>query len=183
MGKAKKQVSRVSKINGKAPFLRVAVGSYFAGDILRARLEDPREGSEPSNLRMSEEIFFRSYYSHIANLVFEAEQAVERFALTDQLSFSAVRIAEIDVTIGMADEILSAFRREAMVRGAALGVAASLLPEAHAREQGFLEWFRNEARRDVSSVTVGTDGVLVALGESWSEEQMVQEPTDRKPLA
>lgn len=184
MKNAKTQTKAVGTVNGKSPYLRIAVGSYFMGQKLAAKLEDPPEGGQSATLNISEERFFREYYAHVANFFLEQTREVQKVEFTRGLVFSIARIPEVDASIGIAEPILTAYRTERELQNTALGVAARLQRETQLNTSDRVPpaLAVGRYRGAYSSFTLGADGIAVALGQSWSHEQMAREPEDRKLL-
>lgn len=180
MKSAKTQTKAVATVNGQSPYLRIAVGSYFVGQNLAAKLEDPPEGRQSAALNISEELFFREYYAQVANFFLERTREIEKVEFGRGLVFSITRIPEVDASIGIADSILAAFRSERELQHAALAFADRLGRESQLNLSGEVpRALLSDRRRPYSSFTLGSDGIAVALGQSWSEEQMAREPEDR----
>jgi len=180
MKSAKTQTKAVATVNGTSPYLRIAVGSYFVGQNLAAKLEDPPEGRQSAALSISEEMFFREYYAQVANFFLEQTREIEKVEFRRGLVFSLTRIPEVDASICIADTILAAFRSERELQNAALAFADRLGSEPDLNERGQIPRALSSDRRGpYSSFTLGADGIAVALGQSWSNEQMAREPEDR----
>lgn len=98
--------------------------------------------------------------------------------------FSITRIPEVDASIGIAEPILTAYRTDRELQNTALGVAVHLHRESQLNTSDRVPRALavDRYRGAYSSFTLGADGIAVALGQSWSHEQMVREPEDRKLL-
>jgi hypothetical protein len=180
MKSAKTQAKAVATVNGVPPYLRIAVGSYFVGQNLAAKLEDPPEGRQSAALNISEELFFREYYAQVANFFLERTREIEKVEFRRGLVFSVTRIPEVDASIGIADTILAAFRTKRELQNAALAFAERLGLEPELNTSGEVPRALSSDRRGAySSFTLGADGIAVALGQSWSDQQMALEPENR----
>ena len=182
ISKAKKQVNALQAINGKAPRRRVVAGSYFANGNLRAILRDPREAKGRAVLDISEEVFIRNYYEPLVSLLFSREQSPRSLFLTNDLSFRITRLGEIDVTVGIADQILTPYHANEGLHRAALSLAARLPPNTEGPESRTRQ-VEAEIEHPVSSFNIGQDAIFVALGPSWSDEQLALEPVERRPIS
>lgn len=182
MTKAKQQVQALQEINGGPVYLRVAVGTYFAKRNLQAEIHDPPEETKKrAVLKIDDEEFIRDYYAPLASLFHESAARPWNQMIENGLTFKTVVFPEIDITVGLAEPILAHYEREDRLNDAVLSVAKTLSPEIEAR--GTVKGIDQPGNRaKFSSLTIGRDGVLVALGPAWSDDQMRLDPTERNIL-
>lgn len=157
---AKKQTKKLLAINGKPPTLRVALASYFDDEQLHVHWEDP-EGEERDlpELVVERRTFLDDYYETIVDLLSRDNREIHLGAT--ELPFLIDAIPEADLSVGLSAPAYAALVEE---KGAAdiVDAISSLPVELPPR------------------TAVASDGVVVQLGESWSEEAMHQEPQDRR---
>jgi hypothetical protein len=153
MAQAKAQTQQISTIAGAIPVLYSAVQVHFGGDVLEVEWRDP---SPDENARIDLDIssvdLRTAYYRPFIQML---EQRAEAAAVVvvDQREFQTIALPDADLMIGVDIETLTPAR-----------------------------FTREPTRRVVEGrTTIGSDGILVKLGPSWSEENMQLEPQARVP--
>lgn len=182
MTKAKQQVQSLAAINGAPVYLRVAVGTYFAKATLQAEIHDPPEGTKKrAVLKITDEQFMRGYYAPVASLFLESTPRSGQQIIIAGVPYKTVLFPEVDLTVGLAEPILAHYQREDSLTEAALRVARTLSPDNENLETAKrVDRLHNVP--NASSLTAAADGVLVALGPTWSDDQMRLAPNERVAL-
>lgn len=157
--KAKQQTSRLRRINGVLPNVRVAVQAYFSPSLCFA-ISDPEDiDEEPIDLLLDEDAAIRQYYS----FPLEATQAPTRREMHGGREFDLTVIDEVGVTIGLSREIRQFLEGDNQMTFAGV----------RDRNQATANQVETES-------AVFADGLLIELDERWSEERMAYDPDDRK---
>lgn len=156
---AKEQTRFVRTIRGVEPHLRVASITHFVNETLRVHLEDPNGADQESfDLDISETQFMRDYYRPFSDLVGQRRAELEAI---DGQEVRVVDVPGADLRIGLSEEIRDMVtedpsRRELLVR--------EVVRKA------------DESRRRL----LGSDGIFVELGKTWSPDMMLLQPRDRR---
>ncbi len=154
---AKEQTGLVGTIRGVEPHLRVASIAHFVNETLCVHLEDPNgAGREALDLDISGTQFMRDYYRPFSDLV--DQNRAELLAINGR----KVRVVEVpgaDLRIGLSEEIRDMVTEEPR---------KELPPEETIRRV-------DESRQ----ILLGSDGILVELGKTWSPEMMSLQPWNR----
>ena len=166
--KGKRQTRRLRRIAGKEVALRIAMVTYFQADTLSMSWLDPDEyDADVSDLDINPSGFVERYYQTIINLLESAGDQVRELRLPTSRSlismprlFQAVHLPEVDMTIGldMIARFLVSLGDDSIVDYLA-AVPSPLY--------------------DVKRTFVGKDGVIVQLGDTWSEASMMMHPNNR----
>jgi len=158
--KAKDQTLNLSSISGQSPTLRVALASFFTNGALCVHLEDPVGiGDKTMDLRISRPDFLSQYYAPFFNLLHdETGEKIEKSV--ENYRFLVKKHEDADLEIGLISSVLEAQKKE--------------YHEDTLAELGF----PFSPRRD-NLPGVGRDGIMVTLGESWSEKKMLLQPNER----
>lgn len=182
MKSAKLQTRGLKSIAGQSPVLRMACAAYFSSGELTLRVEDPVEpfGDAPS-LDVSEDDVLERYYQPMTDVLNRSGREISEETVGGRTA-SVVQIDELDFGVGMLTGVKQGLNSEPGRRSR----LASLVPE-----RGLpLDRIEKEAAADPpegtdadagsdESLFVGTDGILVRLGRSWSSEEISLEPEDR----
>jgi len=159
LNRAKEQVENLSTIGGAAPVLRVALLAYFDEGTLACALDDPNEhdrrrGKELPNIPLTRDNLIEGYYRPFREWLREAPNIQ-----TEEISNRRYRVGylpEVDVSIGIEDDLLA-------------GSPQDTVGGRRGRESTEHEY-------------QAPDGLLVRVGELWSEENMRLEPQERHRL-
>ncbi|MCH6485379.1 hypothetical protein MMG85_17645 [Pseudoxanthomonas sp. LH2527] len=154
--KAKRQASRVIDVDGAPPHLSIGFVSSFNKGRLTLVADDPPidEKGEGLSLRVSKNEFRSTYYRPFEELLatFETRQ--------EQIGGQEVRVVyseSSDLFLGLSQGEDGVIEQPAQVRR------------------------RREPIRDVQrNAYLGSDGIYVRLGASWSDELMSLEPQERR---
>ena len=154
---AKEQTRAVRTIRGVEPHLRVASITHFVNQTLCVHLEDPDGADRESfDLDISETQFMRDYYRPFTDLV---DQNRGESMEIDAQKVWVVRVPGSDLRIGLSEEIRKTVTERTELQ---------LLPRATVSSF--------DASRNL---LLGSDGILVELGKTWSPKVMSLEPWDR----
>jgi hypothetical protein len=156
------QKSSVSSIAGQAPTLRVGTVAHFYGNKLSVFLCDPPLARNGDEVPLDRSSFIETYYEPIADLV-EEQGYEEEVAPGDRARL--IRFESVDAEVGIEVDVLTTLRAEA---------AVNLGSRMTRREP------RRAATRDQRETYIGSDGVVVRLGPSWSPEEMRRGPEERR---
>ncbi|MCB0196304.1 MAG: hypothetical protein KDJ65_30410 [Anaerolineae bacterium] len=153
-------------IAGRKPELQVGFAGYFTAQskILKAYLEDPpaKTDSRSLNLDLTLKSFLTDYYALLFDLL-KADYGPPSFLEEyGGRTFRLKAIDEADLHIGLDEQIYQRLGGDdfSLERFIASRIRA---PRIEATEQ----------------ITVGGDGIYVALGERWSPTRMHRPPPDR----
>ena len=154
---AKEQTRMLRTIRGVDPYLRIASIAHFVNQTLCVHLEDPKGADEEAlDLDVSEAQFIRDYYRPFTHLV---EQNRAEPIEIDGHKVRVVGVPGADMRIGLSEDIRTMVTDK---------TEQHLLPREAVRSF------------DVSrNLLLGSDGILVELGKTWSPEMMSLEPWDR----
>lgn len=157
--KAKAQASQVIDIGGSAPHLSIGLVASFHKGRLALVADDPpidERGGEIS-LQVSKEEFRRTYYRPFENLLAEFPVHEERI---DDHDVRVIRSESADLFVGIVDEYVQAAK--VPLTGEVLRRATSAVRDSDRKAY------------------LGSDGIYVRLGESWSEDLMQLQPQERR---
>ena len=155
---AKEQTRAVRTIRGVEPHVRVASIAHFVNQALYVHFEDPAGADEESfDLDLSKTQFMRDYYRPFTDLV--DHNRAESIEISGQ-RFRVVELPGVDLRVGLSEEM-----RDTVPDG----TGKYLLPQKTPRPI-------EESRR----IHLGSDGIVIELGETWSPEMMSLEPWDRR---
>ena len=160
LSRAKEQVESLSTIGGVAPTLRIALLAYFDEGRLACAVDDPdehdkRDFKEIPDIPLTREKLIEGYYRPFREWVREAPN-IEIEEINNR-RYRVGYMPEVDVSIGIEDELLVETAAEA--------------PQGLRR------------RESTENEYQAPDGLLVRVGELWSETNMRQEPQERRRLA
>lgn len=154
--RAKEQLENLATIQGTALTLRVALLAYFEEGILECALDDPDKKNigerEKFDIPLTREKLIEGYYRPFREWLPEAPEARQ-----EQIGNRVYRVAylpEVDISVGCSEDLLRVDPVEGVVR----------------RRQRFSTDNQYEA----------PDGLLVRVGELWSEENMRRQPQERQ---
>ncbi len=153
--RAKEQVENLSGIQGVVPTLRVALLAYFDDGILECVIDDPDERKtkeEVVDIPLTKEKLFEGYYRPFREWLREAPGAE-----SEQIGNRRYRVGylpEVDLSVGISDDLL-----------AVENVKAAERPRERSSTEHQYE---------------GPDGLLIRVGELWSEDNMQREPQERR---
>ena len=159
LAKAKVQASQVIDIGGSAPHLSIGLVASFQKGRLVLVADDPPpdEDGERISIQVSEEEFRRTYYRPFEVLL--ATFPVQEERIGDH-QVRVIRSESADLFIGIATEYVHAAKTPLV--GDAVRRPTPALRDAEGRAY------------------LGSDGIYVRLGESWSEELMRMQPQERQ---
>jgi hypothetical protein len=153
--RAKGQVENLSGIQGVAPALRVAMLAYFDDGILECAIDDPdkkkTKAREEVDLPLTKERLLEGYYRPFREWLREAPNTRTEEIGTRQ--YIVGYMPEVDISVGISDDLL----------------LENVEAQARPRE-------RSSTDRQYE----GPDGVLVRVGELWSEPNMRRQPQERR---
>lgn len=149
MTHAKEQTESIRSINGVKPVLRVVCVAVFRSAGLRVELQDPPP--EPIDLLGTIGEVVTEYYKPVTELL-EGGSAGEVRSV-DGHPYLTTRVDALDLTIGLRFEVT-----EALASGNGDPTSLAIVDGLSA------SWSDGD-------FSVGPDGVLVVLGESWRESQ------------
>jgi hypothetical protein len=159
MNRAKEQVEGLLSISGVTPVLRVALLAHFDGGLLQCAVDDPektKKRTKPIDLPLSEHRLLEGYYRPFREWLRSVPNA--RDEIIGQQKFRLADMPEVNISVGLREDIL--------------------LGEIVAQPQvAFGGRFSEEHQY------VGRDGVIVRVGDLWSEENMRREPQERSQNA
>lgn len=169
---AKAQACALRSIRGEPPVHHLASITHFTRDHrLSTHFEDP-DGSdlEALNLEISEDQFLLDYYAPFVSLLEQADGPLRREQYDDRVAV-VVEFEDLDLKVGLDLAVRDALRSRAEIRERLV----DLLPdsEAPAKDEEFVE--PNASK----NYFVGSDGIAIELGPSWSDEAMLREPERR----
>ena len=151
--RAKTQAQQLVSIGGAQPALRLALLAHFQADLLQCSVDDP-DGNGPREKRielpLSEKDLLEGYYRRFREWLPNAPNI--RHEVIEQQSFRVADFPEIDVSVGLSEDVLD----------------ETELP------------LRRSHRVLGEHRSVGIDGILVEAGELWSRENMAREPQERR---
>ncbi len=158
--RAKNQTRRLRRIAGTFPSYRIAFASYFQSTNLRVRWKDPDGNDEDA--KDLEDIdtkrLFLAYYEPFKHLF--GEQNPRELRLGEN-TYLVIDIPEMDLVLGLLAEIMAT--------------------EDPVSIKGTIEKSQSRHERELAgNLTLGSDGVLVQLGKTWSAPNMSREPFDRE---
>lgn len=155
---AKKQTRAVRTIRGVEPHVRIASIAHFVNQALHVHFEDPTGADEESfDLDVSGAQLMRDYYRPFTRLV--DQNRAESIEIDGQ-KVRVVGVPGADLRIGLSEQIRDMVMDQA---------EQHLVPRETVRS---LDASRN--------LLLGSDGILVELGKTWSPEMMSLEPWDRR---
>lgn len=157
LAKAKHQASQIIDIDGVPPSVSIGFVSSFDKGRLTLVADDPPSDQEGSrlSLRVSKEEFRAAYYRPFEQLL--AAFPVQRERIGEE-EVSVVYAESSDLFIGLSQD---------RVRGRGVEL---LGPQGG----------RNAIRNEAGDAYLGSDGIYVRLGDSWSDELMRLEPQERR---
>lgn len=151
MTRAKNQANNVATVSGVAPILRIAFLAHFANGNLQCAMDDPNGKYDlPVDLPLSRQLLIGEYYRPFREWLRTAT-APETRQVGGQ-SYRVARIPDVDLSIGLGIEVLD---------------------EPEAPQRSVERVFVN------GNTFVGGDGLLVEVGELWSQANMLRQPQER----
>lgn len=162
---AKRQTRRLRKVGNQLVSVRIAMVTYFQESNLSMAWSDPDNYDDNGfDLNIDIEGFMALYYEPIRQLLRSFEGRLVEWnppyqsRLNQQIrQFLVASIPEADMNVGLAEPIYRNFLRAGDILDGRLVVGT----------EGLRQTF------------IGKDGVLVQLGDSWSEAIMSRSPYDR----
>lgn len=156
------QKSSIRSIAGLPPWLSIGSVSHFSGGSLALTVVDPEEHeTDAEDIEIDDAAFAAAYYEPIVELVGRERQQTE----TRAGPALTVDLEAVDARIGLLTEVYEIANR---------GEAEAILgPERRERVAGAID-------EDTGRQSVGSDGVVVKLGESWQPDLMELNPVDRE---
>lgn len=155
---AKAQTRALRSIRGVDPRLRVASIAHFVNHVLCVHLEDPIGTDEESfDLDISETQFMKDYYRPFTDLV--DQNRAESITVRGE-EVRIVGIPGADLRIGLNEEM-----------------GRMLIDN---EERPGLPQQTIHSHEESGEILLGSDGILVELGRTWSPQMMSLEPWDRR---
>jgi hypothetical protein len=160
LDRAKEQVENLSTIGGVAPVLRIALLAYFDDGTLACALDDPSERDrkgvkEMPDMPLTRENLIEGYYRPFREWLLEAPNI--QIEEIDNRRYRVGYLPEVDVSIGIEDDLL----------------AENPLDTAN----------RRRGRESKENEYQAPDGLLVRVGELWSDANMRRQPQERHRLS
>lgn len=156
--KAKRQTQAVSTINGQRPKLRLVVGAQFdKKGTLELQLRDPDDLERVPGIEIDMNVFFRSYYQPILNILALGERPRQFIWIGDR-QFDVVELTELDIQLGLDSELTALLKRR---ESAAEQILAYLrtVPTTSIRPR--------EINR--IPIEIASDGIIVIPGPQWGD--------------
>lgn len=159
LNRAKEQVENLSTISGVAPILRVALLAYFDDGTLACALNDPNEHdrkdvTELPDIPLTRDELIEGYYRPFREWLREAPNI--ELEEIDNRQYRVGYLPEVDVSIGIEDDLLV---------DTSLNIAT-----------------KRRAPRSRENEYQAPDGLVVRVGELWSEANMQRQPQERHRL-
>ena len=151
---AKMQTQQLTTIQGVQPILRVGSLTYFSAGNLQFAMRDPKGDSHRARIKdlpLAKDVLIGSYYRPFQVLLREATRV--RKIIVNGRRYRTVTLPDFELSIGLADDQVA-------------NQMAVVEPMKKRPSSGDNEF-------------IGTDGVLVRLGSTWSSEKMRLEPETR----
>lgn len=175
LDRAKRQTRSLRSIGGRRPTLRMASASYFtSAGIVRLSVQDPDDlDSAGINMELSPEQAIRDYYQPFVDLIRNSNQLESHFAADRQ--FQIVRIPEVDMWVGVDEEVMKVIDvKEKLALHllkvlpdvySPLDAGSDFTPEHPNATDDDSEPYIPDEQDELE--TIGSDGILVVLGQSW----------------
>jgi hypothetical protein len=167
--KAKNQTQELLDIAGTRPFLRLASVSQFQANRLTLLLEDPPSRQTGVSFNTNPNDFVRDYYEPFVQLIDKGRASTVRVGVRD---YRVINLEAVGVEVGLDVEVLRVL--EDRTSPAQAAVPRALAGSRHTVGEGSAVQNNLTVKRLTPSQppTVGTDGVLVILDETWSPAAM-----------
>lgn len=167
---AKTQVGKVVSIGGKPPHLGVAVATSFKKGAFRVDWADPEPDEAGVELAITVDQFASAYYAPLQDVLGADGEVVE----AGGVAYRVRRVESADALVGVDqrvvdDPVAGVYGQLAKTEGTPLS------DEGRELEADGLK----APLGPVSSAYAGPDGVMVALGPSWSTPVMALDPRER----
>ncbi len=177
MQKAKIQAGKLTSVQNAAPTLSVALVACFQGrnQPLAVHWKDPEPEKEGWQLEVEDDEFFKRYYAPFVALLLESP----RFAEHGERRYRVATLREMDVTIGIDEEVLKALANVEQTRENQLWKELGLDLHRHATSSNWRESISSDQLRRDPNLSIGGDGVMVELGPVWSSQNMRLAPPER----
>jgi hypothetical protein len=190
---AKRQTRSLRHLNGQLPALRIAVGTYFSSQMIRAQIWDPDDFDRGAvDLPIAPEQLAREYYRPVIEVVEESPR-IETQVGFDAEGARRIALPGLDMAIGLDEDIIAWYHGDESLWPRVL--AARQTGPSVLEQIGELRRISASERRAVQSDRTrrepidhrrlrevsqrGLDGVAVDLGPSWNEQFMKRQPEDR----
>lgn len=173
VNRAKEQAGLLVNIAGQKTRLNIGFVCYFSNQdyALQIHLQDPTP-SEVNGFELNIETndYLLDYYYPILEFLVSDHEQTGILQHDNDRSYIFKRIPEADIQIGLDREVLSLLTHQK--REFSSNDLISILAKT---------WSDTSAKADdyQRKITLGSDGVYIALGDSWSNEKMFQEPEER----
>ena len=181
---AKRQAASLSPLPGGGPHLAYAQVAHFRRGAWRFHLDDPPPENQESqvwDLGASLAAYYRPVFDVLRQLPTESREA-------DDTVYAVAQFPEADLRLGLDQAILGALTVLLEEPNRYEPLLARLAERAHAEsnrptrdERQGPVWLMTRAMEETRTRrSIGVDGVLVDLGDAWSDEQLIRQPEDRR---
>jgi hypothetical protein len=180
---AKRQAASLRPLPGRGTHLAYAHIAHFRRGAWRFYLDDP-QFEDQHDQRWDQRASLAAYYRPVVEVLLQRPTELQEIG---NAAYAVATLPEVDLRVGLDRTIISALQVAPGEPGHYGALLDRLVDRAHAERnnperqerEGQVWNLTRAADETLTRRSIGTDGVLVELGASWSDEQFARQPEFR----